>query len=88
MGRFVSLLPYIDHRQISKEERRLPYGAVSYHEDTTYPRASGYQNDEDFRMEDRRQKKDGMEGGGEKRSREEQRMAKRGDKPVDKNGMR
>ena len=66
----------------------MPYGAVSYHEDPTYPRASGYQNDEDFRMENRRQKKDGMEGGDEKRSREEQIMAKRGDKHVDQNGMR
>ena len=98
VGRYVKLLPYISQRQISKEERRRPYGAVSYHEDTTYPRASGYKNKEEVRIvagkpifygEDRRQNEDGMDGGGEKRSKkEEQIMAKRGDKVVDNNGMR
>ena len=98
VGRYVKLLPYISQRQISKEEQRRSYGAVSYHEDTTYPEASGYKNDEEVRIvagkpifygEDRRQNEDGMDGGGEKRSKkEEQIMAKRGDKVVDKNGMR
>ena len=75
-------------------QRRWRYGAVFYHEDT---RAAVHQNDKDigivagkpsFYGEDRREGEDVMEAGDEARTREEQRMAKRGEKVVDKNGMR
>ena len=81
---------------VSKEEaeRRWHFGAVFYHEDT---RAAGRENDEEsgivegkptFSGEERRERGDIMKAGDEKRTKEVQRMAKRGEKVVDKNGMR
>ena len=82
---------------VSKEEaeRRWHFGAVFYHEDT---RAAGREYDEDsgivggkptFSGEERAERGDIMKAAGdEKRTKELQRMAKRGEKVVDKNGMR
>ena len=81
--RFVNLPPYISQRQISKEED----GAVLYDEGRTYPRSSGYRNEEDSRIGNfyggERGWRERMEGRGD-----EQRMAKRGEQVDEKTGMR
>ena len=78
--RFVNLLPYTSQRQILKEED----GAVFYHEGTTYPRASGYQREEDSRIG----KAVFYDGDTGEWHGEGKRMGKRGDQVDDKNGMR
>ena len=74
-----NLLPYISEREISEEENR----AMLYQEETTYPR--GFQNEEENRIG----KPVFYEKRDENRKKgNEERIEKRGEQAVDKNGMR
>ena len=86
-----NLLPYISEREISEEENRAmlyqeetTYPAMLYHqEETTYPR--GFQNEEENRIG----KPVFYEKRDENRKKgNEERIEKRGEQAVDKNGMR
>ena len=86
---FANLLPYISEREISEEEN----GAMLYQEETTYPMLyqeettypRGFQNEEEnwigkpvfYEKRDEKRKKGN-----------EERIEKRGEQAVDKNGMR
>ena len=88
--RFANLLPYISEREISEEEN----GAMLYQEETTYPMLyqeettypRGFQNEKENRIEksvfyEKRDEKRNIKGN-------EERIEKRGEQAVDKNGMR
>ena len=91
MGKVVKLLPSSKQREDSGQN----HGAILYHGNEPFPK--GYQNNEDnqivagkpiFYDENRRQRENRQEAGFQKRNEEEQDLVKRGDKAVDKNGMR